>query len=81
MQQTIINYIEQELLQEPLEDGLTTDEDLLTSGLLDSLSVMNLVSFLEEKFQLAIPPEDLTLDNFMTVDAMTSYLQELQKQK
>ncbi|QIE47929.1 acyl carrier protein (plasmid) [Pseudohalocynthiibacter aestuariivivens] len=49
-------------------------DELLLSGLLDSLSVMRLVAFLEMEFGITIPPEDITVTNLASVDAMAAYL-------
>jgi len=45
---------------------LSDDDDLLTSGLVDSLGMMSLVAFIEEQFGVAVPPEDVTLETFST---------------
>ena len=51
-----------------------TDE-LLISGLLDSLEVMTLVSFIEETFDLYSPFSDVLIENFETINAISGYLQ------
>lgn len=50
------------------------DEDLLLSGLVDSLGVVRLIAFLEEQTGLSIPPGEITIENFGTVGAMVAYL-------
>lgn len=50
------------------------DEDLLMSGRLDSLGVMSLVAFLEEKRGARIPAGDITIENFESVDTIAAYL-------
>ena len=54
---------------------LTDDEDLLVSGLLDSLSVVRFVAMLEAEFDLVIPPQDITLTNLASIDAVMIYLE------
>ncbi|EEB85064.1 acyl carrier protein [Roseobacter sp. GAI101] len=54
---------------------LTDDEDLLVSGLLDSLSVVRFVAMLETEFDLVIPPQDITLTNLASIDAVMIYLE------
>ena len=61
---------EQLLNNHPVE----RDENLLLSGLLDSLSVVKLMFFLEETFQITIPPQDVTIANMASVDAISQYL-------
>lgn len=75
MQQKIIKYIEEELASEEIEGGLDATEDLLGSGILDSLGMMKLIAFLEEEFQINVSPEDMTIENFMTVDHVGDYLE------
>ena len=51
------------------------DQELLMSGLLDSINVMRLVGFLETELSTSIPPEDVLVDNFGSVKQIVSYLQ------
>ena len=74
MNDKIIAYITDNLLYEELDDPLTADENLLESGLIDSLGIMKLVAFLEDEFNVSIPPEDLIIENFMTIGHMSAYL-------
>ncbi len=72
---TLRGYIQNSLLG----GRIVTDQDeLLLSGMIDSLGVMSLVSFIEEQFQIDIPFEDVTLENFATVDAMARYIEPRQ---
>lgn len=74
MQEKIIKYIEEELSNEELDDGIEVTEDLLGSGILDSLGMMNLISFLEEEFNCKVLPEEMVIENFMTVANILDYL-------
>lgn len=80
MQNIIINYIEQELLSGQSDLKLEADEDILTTGLIDSIGIMNLITFLEQKFEVTIPAEDMTIENFMTVEIIETYISSLKKQ-
>lgn len=55
--------------------SLADEEDLLLSGLVDSLGVVRLIAFLESEFHLTVPPEDVVLENFQTLAAIRGYLQ------
>ena len=70
---TLRNHILEDILVDPaLQIG--DDQDLLLSGLLDSISVIRLASFMEQKFSIAIPPEDLILEHFGTLHQLNTYL-------
>ncbi|HTE28648.1 acyl carrier protein [Flavitalea sp.] len=71
----IIKYIQDNLLTGKGEIELTPEDDLLGSGLLDSMGVMRLVGFVEETFHIKIPPEDIVIENFMDVKAITNYVE------
>lgn len=74
--QTLIHFISEELFAHRNNSSLTEDDDLLTSGRVDSLGIMRLVVFIEEEYRLTIPPEDVTLENFRSVRLISAYLQE-----
>lgn len=71
----IIKYIQGNLLNGKGEIELSPEDDLLGSGLLDSMGVMRLVSFVEETFNIKIPPEDIVIEHFMDVRAITNYVE------
>lgn len=54
---------------------LGNDEFLPQAGVLDSAATMELIVWLEDRFSVPIPDDDLTLDNFGTIDQMVAYLQ------
>lgn len=68
----------QTFLHDELLNGHTVapDEDLLLSGLLDSLGVMALVAFIEKSQAAPVPPGDITIENFSTLDAIVAYLSD-----
>jgi acyl carrier protein len=74
-QKVIIKYIQENLLNGKGEIELSPGDDLLGSGLLDSMAVMRLVGFLEDTFNIKIPPEDIVIENFMDVKAITNYVE------
>lgn len=53
---------------------LATDEDLLNAGLIDSMGLMKIIQFIEEEFDFKVGPEDMTIEHFISVDAMVDYI-------
>jgi acyl carrier protein len=73
--ETIINdYISQELVPDAALLPLANDTSLLDSGILDSLSLLRLVVFLEEQFEITMGDADLLPENFASVNAICAYL-------
>ena len=73
MESSIKGYIRGSLLSKP-ELQLENDTLLFESRILDSLSLLKLVLFLEQQFGVVVPAEELIPDNFKTIDAMCAYL-------
>jgi len=73
MESIIRGYICGELLSKP-ELHLENNTPLFESGILDSLSLLKFVLFMEQKFGVVVPAEELIPDNFKTIDAICTYL-------
>jgi acyl carrier protein len=51
------------------------DSDVIPErGVLDSVAVLELIAWFEMTFDLTIDQPDLTIENFGSIDAMTSYV-------
>ena len=54
------------------------DEDLIESGLLDSLGLVELLHGIEQEFAVELPLEDLDLELLRSVRGIASYLDHFQ---
>ena len=68
--QALREYVQQTLLG---GRSVGDADELLLSGMIDSLGVMSLVAFLEETYRFDIPFEDVTLENLCSIDAIARY--------
>lgn len=66
----ISEYIRSEFVLEGMEADVET-ANLLEEEIIDSLGIFTLVSFIEDKFGVSVEPEEVNLDNFETVAAVT----------
>ncbi|MBF9033472.1 acyl carrier protein [Rhodobacterales bacterium HKCCE2091] len=64
-------FVEDKLL---MGRPVAADEDLLLSGLLDSLAVMSLVAEVERLSGRPVPPTDVLVENFASLDAIEAYM-------
>jgi acyl carrier protein len=78
MKEILRRYIAQELLSDRQGVVVHDDDDLLGSWSIDSVGMMSLVLFIEEEFRLPVPPEDVTIDNFVSINAIDAYLRHRQ---
>ena len=61
---TIRDYILREYLPGESAANLTDETPLRTSGILDSMATLNLVTFLEESFGITIDAHETGIDQF-----------------
>jgi len=54
-------------------------QKIVSSGLIDSLSVLKLISLLEKKLRVSIPPETLQPEDFDDVDLIVETVQRVGK--
>lgn len=72
-QQAIKQYLTQELLSD--HKNLSIDDNLLIGGLVDSLGIMRLISFIEQHFGIRVPPEDVTIEHFRSIRVIGDYIE------
>ena len=48
--------------------------DLMMTGLVDSLGVVLIVDWLDDRLGIRLSPADVVLENFVSVDAMVAYV-------
>ena len=78
-QAILLDYVKQELMKGRAVE-LSTGDDLLGTGIIDSIGILQLVSFIEKRFGVKVPDEDVVFENFQSIDAMTEYLVKYQAQ-
>ena len=74
MKQALCEYISMTLLDGDPDLSVQPEDNLLEAGMLDSLQLMRLVHHVETETGIKIPPADLVLENFETVNAIVKYL-------
>jgi len=66
-------YLQNEILRDS-DTAIEDDQDLLLTGLLDSMNVMRLATFLETECNISIPAEDVLIENFGSLNQIEHYL-------
>jgi acyl carrier protein len=56
-----------------VKESLNDDTALFSGGLIDSLSVMDLVCLVEEQLGCPIPPAEITLENFDSINRIIRF--------
>ena len=75
----IIENLKRVLLTEIAVDlgikSLSPDEDLLEQGIIDSLGIMRLTTFMERKLGIKVLDEDIIPENFQCLNNMVKFVE------
>lgn len=72
----IYNYIEENVLFDSVDSSISDDDSFMENGVIDSTGILELVSFIEEKFGFSVEDEDLVPDNFDSVNNLVDYIKK-----
>ena len=76
-QQIIIDKIKTFLGQQfPATKNVGNEDPLLKNGLIDSLGILEVVTFLENEFGITIVDEELSPENFESVRSLSAFVQQ-----
>jgi acyl carrier protein len=74
IEELIVDFVRTELAGEQ-DIELDSDENLLMSGVVDSVGIVRLIAHLKRELGVTVPPGDLVPANFRTVRIMATYMQ------
>jgi acyl carrier protein len=71
----VLEYVIDEYADEDDDVEVTADTPLISSGLVDSFSMVSLKAFLEKKYGITIPDNEATPQAFDTVNSITTLVE------
>ena len=76
LKDVILEYIQEEYLEEDDDMEVTYDTPLISGGIVDSFSMVSLKRFLETNYNIQIPDAKATPEAFDSVNKITELLKE-----
>ncbi len=76
LKKLLIEYVKKEYLDEDSDEQIDENTRLISSGIVDSFSMVSLKMFLEKKFRITIPDEKATPEAFDSVNNIMNLVQE-----
>ena len=64
IESVVRDFVVKNYLQGELPENLRDDTPLVTSGILDSLAILGLIGFLEERFSIELDVYDTSIERF-----------------
>ena len=77
IRETILEYVIDEYIDEDDDIEVDADTALISSGIVDSFSMVSLKAFLETRYDITITDDDATPEAFDTVNSIAKIVEEL----
>ncbi len=74
VEQTINNFIIENFIIDGNSDRLDHDKSFLESGIIDSTGILELVSFIEEHYNISVEDEELIPGNLDSVNNVVKFI-------
>jgi acyl carrier protein len=75
MKEEIRQYILSEFLPGEKAANLRDDTPLRTSGILDSVATLRLVTFVEERFGIQVEAHEASVENFDSINSIAAFIE------
>ncbi len=75
IREAVLEYVIDEYIDEDDDMEVDADTALISSGIVDSFSMVSLKAFLENKYDIRIPDEDATPEAFDTVNSIVQIVE------
>lgn len=73
----LTKYIAEQILKQP-NRAISVDEPLISSGLIDSFSLVDLSIYIEDKFGVRVDDTELNADTFDSLNQLAELIRERQ---
>jgi len=75
MKELEIYIIEEIRFSDHKEESIDPAENLILNGTIDSLGILKITGFLEHKFKIKITDDDITQENFTSMNCMKRFIE------
>lgn len=75
IQAALKSFILKEFLPDEDADELQSDTELVSTGILDSVSTLKVISFIEERYEVEIEAHEANIQNLNSIAAMAGLVQ------
>ncbi len=75
-EESIKQFIGAELIRNKGKDKLEITDNLIETGIIDSLGIQKLIAYLESSFSISIADMEVLPENFETVQSISSFVRK-----
>ena len=78
IKELIRNFVVETFLLGDTDTKFTDDESFLENGIVDSTGILELITYVEEKFNISIDEEEMIPDNLDSLNNLSNFIQKKQ---
>ena len=76
LKKIIKEFVVQELAEDGFREKIHDDDSLIDSGILDSLNILKLLCFMDEKFKIMPAEDEIFPENFDSINLIYNFIDE-----
>ena len=76
VKKSIKDFIVKDLAEDGFREEIHDDDSLIDSGILDSLNILKLLCFMDEKFQIMPAEDEIYPENFDSINHIYNFIEE-----
>ena len=73
--EAIRSFFETDLLKRSKVDHVSNNDNVIAAGIVDSLGIIKIISYLEDTFSVEIDDSDLVMENFETIESIATFVE------
>lgn len=73
--ETIRTFIIEDLSYDDAPENLTGSTPLIETEVVDSMGILQIIGFIEDEFDIEVDEDEVSVDNFATVDAIAALIE------
>ncbi len=74
-EEKIKSYILSDIIKDGTRLELAANDNLIDSGVINSLGIMKIVNYLESTYKISISDDEILLDNFESLGAISKFVE------
>ena len=78
IEKTVEKFVVEELIVGGSDTSLDPDQSLVSSGVIDSLAILRLITFIEETFGVTVEDDEVVPENFETINVIKAFVEAKQ---
>lgn len=74
-------FFERDLLKRSQVDHVSDTDNVISAGIVDSLGMIKVISYLEDTFSIKVDDADLVMENFESIESIAGFVEKIRQRE